>query len=120
MTATIDTTNPDVTLDSAISDDTGSSATDRITSDQTLSLSGTYADANIEKVEIYDGATFLGNATLDGSGNWSFTTGTLIDGSHNLTAKAVDLAGNSTTTAPLTAVVDTTAPTVVLNRNNFV
>ncbi len=33
----------------------------------------------------------LGSATANGSGAWSFTTGTLNDGAHNLTATATDL-----------------------------
>ncbi|NOR50651.1 MAG: Ig-like domain-containing protein, partial [Desulfuromonadales bacterium] len=111
---TLDSTDPDITIDGAISTDTGSDNTDRHTYDTTIDLSGTAADGNLEKVELFDGGTFLGEATVAVDGTWSFTTGVLAEGTHNFTAKAVDLAGNSTITATLDATIDTTAPTVTI------
>ena len=48
---------------------------DGITNDNTLTLTGT-AVAN-STVTVYDGATLLGTATANGSGAWSYTTGSL-------------------------------------------
>jgi hypothetical protein len=58
-----------------------------------LNLTGT-AEAN-SVVKVYDGATEIGTATANGSGVWGYTTGTLATGSHSLTAKATDAAGNT-------------------------
>ena len=54
------------------------------------------------------------------SGNWSYTTPALPDGSHSFTAKATDNAGNTTTTSAVTATVntgqvDTTPPTETIS-----
>jgi len=60
-------------------------------------------------VEIFDGATQIGTATVDGNGAWSFVTETLSDGDHSLTSKAMDAAGNlSTASAALNITVATT------------
>ena len=50
---------------------------DHITNDNTLTLTGT-AVAN-STVNVYDGATLLGTATANGSGAWSFATGSLVE-----------------------------------------
>src|SRR6185437_12168384 len=88
---------------------------DHITSDTTLTLSGT-AEAS-STVTVFDGVTQLGTATADGSGNWTFDTSTLSDGAHSFTAKTADAAGNqSGASAALDVTVDTTAlgtPTIV-------
>ncbi len=68
-------------------------AGDHVTNDNTLSLTGT-AEAGAT-VKVYDGATLLGSAVATAAGAWSFTTGTLNDGAHNLTATATDVAGNT-------------------------
>ncbi len=62
----------------------------------------------IASVEVYDGATALGAATLSGAA-WTFTTPTLADGAHDLSTVTTDAAGN-TTTAALTQVDVATAP----------
>ena len=56
-------------------------------------------------IDVYDGSTFLGTATANSSGGWSFTTGTLSSGSHAFTATATDAFGN--TGAPSLAVNQT-------------
>ncbi len=84
-------------------------AGDHVTNDNTLSLTGT-AEAGAT-VKVYDGATLLGSATANGSGAWSFTTGTLADGAHNLTATATDAAGNTgPASSALAVTIDTGAP----------
>ena len=82
---------------------------DRITNDNTLTLTGT-AEAN-STVKVFDGATLLGSATANGSGAWSYTTAALANGAHSLTATATDAAGNtSAASAALSVTIDTTAP----------
>src|SRR5262245_50751739 len=86
-----------------------------LTKDKTLGLSGTVSDAGgVSSVQIYDGATLLGPATVS-SGNWSYTTAALLDGSHSFTAKATDNAGNTTTTSAVTATEDATPPTETIS-----
>ena len=101
-----------------IGTDTGSTATitsGGTTKDNTLALSGTLSVAKgFSSVQVYDGATLLGPATVS-SGNWSYTTPALLDGSHSFTAKATDNAGNTTTTFAVTATVDTTPPTETIS-----
>lgn len=107
---TVDTTAPLAPAITGVSDDTGSSSTDRITSDTTLTLQG-MATAN-STVEVYLGATRLGTATADNFGDWSYVhAATLTEGPHSFTAVASDTAGNSATSAAFDVTVDTTAPT---------
>lgn len=86
----------------SFSNDTGIKG-DGITSDNTLTLTGTAA-AN-SKVAVFDGGTQIGTATANSSGAWSYTTTALADGAHNLTAKV----GTSASSA-LSVKVDTHAP----------
>ena len=115
VTATIDTTAPAETFASTIGTNTGATSTissGGLTKDNTLALSGTVSDASgVSSVQVYDGATLLGTATVS-AGTWSYTTAALADGSHSFTAVATDTAGNSTTTSAVTATIDTTAPVV--------
>ncbi len=86
-------------------------------------MTGT-AEAN-STVKVYDGATLLGSATANGSGAWSYTTGTLASTTHSFTATATDAASNtSTASAALSVTIDTTAPVapvissdVIVNTN---
>ncbi len=105
-----------VTIDTAVSApstpdlgskyDTGASNTDNITSVKTPTLTGT-AEANAT-VTIRDGATVLGTATANGSGDWKFTTANLGDGVHSFTATATDTAGNvSAASSALAVTIDT-------------
>ena len=53
----------------------------------------------------------LGSAVANGSGAWSFTTGTLSNAAHSFTATATDAAGNTgVASAALAVTIDTTAP----------
>jgi hypothetical protein len=92
--------------------DTGISASDGITNNGAVVLSGTVSGAVGTKVQILDGAVVLGTAVLNGKGGWTFST-TLASGTHALKAVALDLAGNSATTATQPAIiVDQTIPKV--------
>ncbi len=76
----------------------------------TLSGSGTPGDT----VNIYDGATKIGEAEIDGDGNWSWTPeDPLPDGTYDLslTVTNQDSAGNeSAPSTPVTITIDTDAP----------
>lgn len=83
---------------------------DNLTAVNTPVIGGT-AEANAVVSLYKDSTTLLGNATADGSGVWLMTLGALGDGAHTLTARAVDLAGNSSTaSSPFTVTIDTTPP----------
>jgi large repetitive protein len=112
LNVTIDTTTiigpPPPPAITAFSTDSGA-ARDRLTNDNTPTLSGT-AVAN-STVNVYDGATLLGSTTANASGAWSFTTGALTDGNHNLSATDTDAFGNtSVASTALALTIDTKAP----------
>ncbi len=109
LTITVDTTAPGApgTPSLSIGSNSGSTA-DRITSVFAPTITGT-AEAN-SLVTLYDGITSLGTVTANGSGAWSINTPSLTDGTHTLSAVALDLAGNtSAASAALTVTIDTTA-----------
>jgi hypothetical protein len=84
---------------------------DGITNASTITINGTAAASTTELV--YDGTTWLGSATANAGGAWTFTTDILADGAHNLTAISTDAQGDtSAASAALTVTVDTTPPTV--------
>jgi Ca2+-binding RTX toxin-like protein len=85
--------------------DSGVSSSDRITTSGVMK--GTAEPNSV--VTIKDGAVTLGTATVNASGNWSFTPIGLADGNHSFTVSQTDLAGN-TGTANLAVTLDTTAP----------
>jgi hypothetical protein len=86
-----------------------------------VTVSGTLSGLAGSSVEVLDGTTPLGAATVTG-GTWSYAA-TLAIGNHSLTAVATDLAGNgAVSAADLIGVVAPTAPppttgadTLVLN-----
>jgi len=93
----------------AQADDTGFSNTDRITATTSgLTITG-QAEANA-RIELFDGGNSLGTAVADASGTFSLDV-TLASGTHSITAKATDAAGNvSAASASLSITVDGTAP----------
>ena len=103
-----------------LAQDTGASATDLITSNGTVTLSGTVSGYNGMVVEVLDGTTVLGNATVAGNSAWSYTT-TLGAGTHSLSALAIDpLFETASAGAQPTITVETAAPTVAISSQNFV
>jgi hypothetical protein len=100
-----DRTAPTVSI--ALVSDTGSSASDKITSNPAIKGTG---EANAV-VTIKEGTTTLGTTTADGTGAWSFTPTDLAAGAHALTATQSDVAGN-TGTATLSFTLDKVGPTV--------
>ena len=99
---TLSTTGPAVT--ESLTTDTGSSASDKITSNDALTGLG----AANTVVTLKEGTTVLGTTTADDSGNWSFTPTNLADGTHTIVASQTD-AFNNTGTASLSFTLDTTA-----------
>ncbi|MFT3858106.1 MAG: Ig-like domain-containing protein [Aquabacterium sp.] len=101
--------------------DSGTSSTDNITSDTTPTFTGTAESGSTVTLYDTDGTTVLGTATATG-GNWSITASTLSEGSHTLTAKASDAAGNvSSASSGLSVSIDASAPTGVnLDSTTFV
>ncbi|MEB3200734.1 MAG: Calx-beta domain-containing protein [Synechococcaceae cyanobacterium] len=71
--------------------------------DRTLQLSGSVAPGS--SVQLFDGTTLLGSASVDG-GLWSFTTPPLADGVHTFVAQVRDAVGNLRLTAPLQAQIN--------------
>jgi hypothetical protein len=77
----------------------------------TASQAVTGAAAAGATVTVFDGATQLGTATANSSGQWTYIVGHLADGAHSLTATATDAAGNvSAASGALQFTVDTAAP----------
>ena len=108
MAVTVDTVAPAAPTISSFSPDSGVVGDD-ITNATVLTLTGT-AIANTT-VEVFDGSTELGTTTANGSGAWNYITGTLGNGGHSFTAKAMDVAGNlSVASTALTVTVDTVPP----------
>jgi hypothetical protein len=97
--------------DLASGSDSGASASDDVTNDTTPTVTGTAESGSTVTLYDSDGTTVLGSATATG-GNWSITTSALGAGSHTLTAKAADAAGNvSSASSGLALVIDDAAPT---------
>src|SRR5262249_48632527 len=82
LTFTLDTTPPMLTItNQTLLHDTGISSTDRITNDGHVTLTGTVSDnIAVAGVEIFDGTTDLGAATISGN-TWRFDYN-LTAGSH--------------------------------------
>ncbi|HGY5599779.1 Ig-like domain-containing protein [Escherichia coli] len=115
QSAQIDTVNPAQVLTIAsISTDTGSSATDFITSDTSLTLTGSLgaglASGEVAQISLDGGATWI-TLTTNGT-QWTYTDSrTLTDGSYVYQVRVLDLAGNTGPVVSKTVVVDTINPT---------
>ena len=105
----VDTTAPAVpATPTSIGTDTNI-AGDRITSDNTLTISGTAEPGST--VKVYDGTTVVGTAVADSSGNYTVTTSLLADGNHPLSLTATDSSGNESAARDLGMWgIDTTPP----------
>ncbi|MEQ1346162.1 Ig-like domain-containing protein, partial [Acinetobacter seifertii] len=97
----------------SISDDTGLSATDFITSDTTLTVNGTLAgtlgSGEVAQISVDGGVTWI-DLTVT-AGNWSYVDSrTLTDGNYTYDVRVVDTAGNVGSTDSQVVTVDSTAP----------
>ena len=110
LSVTIDATAPSAPSapDLAAASDTGLLNTDNITSVTTPIFTGTAEGGST--VTIFRDGVAVGSGVATG-GSYSITTSTLSGGTHNITAKATDLAGNvSVVSSALSVTIDTTAP----------
>ncbi|WP_269791773.1 Ig-like domain-containing protein [Stenotrophomonas sp. Iso1] len=114
----VDITAPGQVTDLVVNDNVGDKqaplVNGDITDDNTPEFTGKAEPG--ATVNVYDGDTLLGSATVDGNGDWSFTPSTpLEDGAHTLTTEVVDPAGNSSGKGPvLNVTVDTSPVTLTI------
>ncbi|MGE5517972.1 MAG: Ig-like domain-containing protein [Bacteroidota bacterium] len=103
-------TGPAAPAGLAMSNDTGANPSDGVTSATSQTISGS-APAGATVLVFKDGVQ-VGTATADGSGAWTYATGTLADGTHVFTAKTRASGQDSAASGPLSITVDTLAPNV--------
>lgn len=115
-----DSSVPDIPSvpDLVAASDTGSSATDNITNDNTPTFIGT-AEPGVTVFVDVDGDPAT-SVVVDGDGNWTATLlDTLDDGEHEVSARAQSGAGIfSESTEPLVIAIDTTPPAPVIRPIN--
>jgi Ca2+-binding RTX toxin-like protein len=107
LTITLDTKAPVVT--ETLVSDTGTSSTDKVTSNPALSGTG---DLNAAVLVSIDGGVAVSVPT-DATGKWTFTP-VLADGSHTVVVTETDTAGNIGAGIPFTFTLDTKAPPVTV------
>lgn len=101
---------------SASAQESNSGLTNNPTDTITVTASAAIGNS-IARVAIYDGSTFLANATASGLATWSYTATKLSNGDHAFHAVVTDSAGNTTTTAPLpTLTVDAAPPKTTISE----
>jgi class 3 adenylate cyclase len=98
---------PPPTVTESLGSDTGSSSSDRITSNAALTGTG---DPNAVVHFTVDGGTIAASATANASGIWAYTPTGLADGSHTIVASAANAGGTGTATLNFT--LDRSAPSV--------
>ncbi len=116
---TPDFTPPTKPAITSISDDTGSSNSDGITSDANIMISGT-SEANI-RVDVSSQYGFIRSTQADANGDWllDITDLSLFEVMVNLTAEAVDLAGNRSEKSDVFELTpDYTGPGLTLTLDN--
>jgi hypothetical protein len=97
--------------DLAASSDLGLSNTDNLTSDNTPTFTG-YGEPGVT-VTLRAGVTPVGSGVVDANGNWSITTGVLVDGPHTIAAIATKAGfGDSAPSGSIVVLIDTVAPAV--------
>ena len=112
-------TPPSVPVLSGISDDTGTSSSDGVTSDTTIMISG-QADP-FSTVSIYlDGESIGMISSSDMTWNFDYTATTLDDGTYVFPATAEALGLSSDTSSPLEITIDTEAPVVTLTGSTTI
>ncbi len=110
QTYTIDRSTITPTVDMTAATDLGSSNTDNVTSDNTPTFTGPGENGATVTLSTNNPATpNIGSAVVSG-GVWTITVSTLIDGTHTITATAVDTLGNSASANLTPVVIDTGLP----------
>ena len=112
---TVDTAAPTATVAiTAIATDSGTSSSDYVTSDTTLTVSGTHGPLGAgEKVQVSsDGGASWADVTTSTASTWSYTDPTTHATSFTYQVRIVDAAGNvGANTASQAVTIDTAAPT---------
>ena len=104
------TPNDPPALIESLSNDTGTSPSDKVTSNDTVTGVGI---PNTVVHFTIDGTSIVPTVTANALGAWSFTPSGLGDGSHTIVASQTD-SSNNTGSASLTFTLDTTAPAVAI------
>src|SRR5262249_13644572 len=119
VAATVDTTPPSETISSTIGTNTGETLTIQsggLTRSEERRVGKKGSDLKgVSSLNLYDGSTSLGTATIGGSGNLTCACRAVADGTDSFTATATDDAGNSTTTGAVAAIVDTTGSSITIS-----
>ncbi|WP_243409446.1 Ig-like domain-containing protein [Pontibacter virosus] len=116
-TWTIITEPPTPPTFTAVTEDRGPVNNDRVTSDNTIRLSGK-AQAGVEVTVSEAERGVLGKVQTNDSGDWTYNyeSTTLPSGVYRFTATATDIAGNvSKVSSTFTVTIDLTRPDVVLS-----
>jgi len=107
--ATPDTTNPTIVISSP--------ANNTILNISSINILGISSDtrSGIQKVEVQVDEETFNSAT--GTTSWTYSTTSLSDGLHRITARATDNASNNATTS-INITIDTTPPATITNLVN--
>ncbi|HCM9194624.1 TPA: Ig-like domain repeat protein [Enterobacter cloacae subsp. dissolvens] len=116
---TVDTSAPGEVTGFIVSDNegpkTGTLSNGDTTDDATPTISGKAEPGSV--VHIYVNGQENGTAVADANGNWTYTTGSLVDGEYTFTARAEDSAGNlGGENAGVTVTLDTSSVPVTIVR----
>jgi len=114
FTVVVDTVAPGAPAITFIVTDSGATG-DGLTNDNTLTFKGTSGPN--EDITLYKDGVAFGTTTANGSGNWSINKETvaLVDGNYVFTAKASDIAGNtSSASADFNVTVDTSIDATII------
>jgi chitodextrinase len=105
-TATPDTTGPTVSLSNPGSTVSG-----------TVNLTATASDpSGVAGVQFYVDGTVAGSQDTSAPYQYSWNTAAVANGTHTLTAIAYDSVGNSTTTTPVSVMVNNVASTLAVDK----
>lgn len=116
FTVTVDTAAPikpgAITATDDVANYQGTVPASGLTNDRTPTLSGV-VEANAQ-VNIYRDSVLIDTVTANASGQWSYTSTSLVDGNYNFYVTATDKAGNvSSNSDTLTLKIDGTAPNAI-------
>ena len=117
---TIDTTAPaEAVAIIAIATDSGSSSSDFITNDTTLTVSGSNGTLGAdEKIQVSsNGGTTWADVTQSTATSWSYADPATHATSFSYQVRIVDTAGNIGPTVSQAVTIDTTAPTIAISNS---
>ena len=111
VTVNLDTTAPDAPAAASLTDGNAQDlSAGGLTNSPEMNMSGSGGTAG-DTVNLYDGDTLIGSATVGADGSWSIPAEISGDGIHNLSTSYTDRAGNEgAKSTPIAVDLDTTAP----------